>query len=184
MNLGYGARITVSLAAFLALVGLAYLTPTYLDWREWMVGGGAPKRYARDLAEGVAMQVGARDGVYHVSCERVHVEKRKKGALTFGAFNELVLDGLSVVIPPKREIREDVPEGTEETSSESDRVQDTLNRLGVVRGTLPGFGSNLRVSGLRINGLTISRLVGKAKVETCLTARKAELGSHGLQAHG
>lgn len=58
-----------------------------------------PKRYEKVLAEGVTVN---RHGVYGVDFLRVgsaRIEKVRRGPITLGAFNTLVLDDLEIVMP-------------------------------------------------------------------------------------
>ena len=85
-----------------------------------------PKVFKRALAEDLRL---TRHGVYGVDfirCGACRLEKRKRGALTFGGFNVLVLEDLSVVLPP-----DGVEKEADDTPHRSDDSRSVVRRMGI-----------------------------------------------------
>lgn len=57
------------------------------------------KRYSRTLAEGVAINIHGIYGIDFVRLGAARIEKLRRGPFTLGAFNQLVLEDLAIVIP-------------------------------------------------------------------------------------
>lgn len=130
------------------------------------------KSFRRDLAEGVRL---GRHGVYGVDfvrCGKCSLEKRRKGVLTFGGLNVLVLEDLKVVIPPAETTNAN--DGVEGTSA-----QEIASRLGVDNSFLGTRGVGFRFSGLRIVGFELAHLEGTNVVQI-LTASRGEAFHGGL----
>jgi len=108
------------------------------------------KEFSRLIAEGFRYRDMALIGVDRCSFKSCHIEKMKKGHLTFGAFNVLVIDGLLVNIPPV-----DAP-----LPSKGVRAgvkKDSLDSWGGIGSFLGGHEQ--KISGLKINGLIVNQCI-------------------------
>ncbi len=130
----------------------------------------------RTLAEDLVVTRHGVYGVEFVKCRSCRLVKRKKGLLTFGGLNVLVMDGLSVVIPPDEE--------WSEASEVGDSPRNLARRLGVSDGFLSSRGLPVKFSGLRISDLSVSRLVSGNKTELVFSAQRAEAVRGGLSLRG
>lgn len=134
------------------------------------------KTYSRTLVEGLSVSRHGLYGVDLVTCKSCRLQKRKQGIFTLGAMNVLVIDDLAVVLP-----RDEAPESA--VSEEGD-ARTFARRIGVsdrflaVRGIAPKF------SGLKINGLSVSRFTVDDKPEVAFTAKSAEAVRGGLKLSG
>ena len=175
--------------AVFAAVGLAVCC--LVGWGTFValrcVDEGTPKSrtarnkvFRRTLAENVRVTRQGFRGIDFVSCGVCRLEKRKKGFLTLGGMNVLVLEDLSVVIPPE-EVgnydKSDVTDGGGDTA-------DIVRRLGVSDGFLAKRGMPVKFSGLRISRLTVSRLGTGGKPEMMFSASSAETVRGGLALKG
>lgn len=154
--------LTVAVTCFLVTLGLA--VAVCLHMKEVACPSPAPvrqRRYSFPVAEGVRYRDYEQLGVDRFSFKRCRVEKRRRGAITFGAFNVLAVDELVVNFPAKRETRARDAGKTAENFAET-----FLRSQGFVTG---------RFSGLRINGLTVNRCSSN-RVERVFTAALAESG--------
>lgn len=131
---------------------------------EWVRPQAEPlrqKQYVRAVAEGVRFREFRNPGVDRFAFEGCRVEKRRSGAVTFGAFNVLVVDGLVLNLP-------------EESAGSAEG--DSLLKGGFAEGVLRSQGlGQARFSGVRINGLTVNRARSNC-VERVFSASRAESG--------
>ncbi len=166
-------RVGLLLAGIASLVLLGLAVGVCFRWADGVpapAAGVRPKSYARLLAEGVRYRDTQHLGFDRFAFKSCRVEKRRKGAITFGAFNVLVVDGLVVNGPV-------VPEETERDGGKGAEVfAEAFLRS-------QGFSAG-RFSGLRINGLTVNRCVSN-RVECIFSAGLAEsgMGQDGLRLH-
>ena len=135
-----------------------------------------PKVFRRTIAEGLRVTRRGAYGVDFVKCRSCRLEKRKRGLLTFGGLNVLVLEDLSIVIPPE--------EGEKSADVADDSPRSLVRRLGVSDGFLTGRGLPVKFSGLRISNLEVSRLADGNRPELVFSARKAEAVRGGLALAG
>ena len=138
-----------------------------------------PKVFKRALAEDLRL---TRHGVYGVDfirCGVCRLEKRKRGALTFGGFNVLVLEDLRVVLPPGG-----VEKETDATPRRSDDPRSVVRRMGISEDFLSGRGILFKFSGVRISKLEVNRLEGTNTVVRVFTASGAESAREGLALTG
>ena len=168
--------IIAGFAGFLFLVAGAIAVAWFSDLGEWRRDGSV-KVYRRTVAENLRVTRRGVYGVDFVKCGSCRIEKRKRGPLTFAGLNVLVMDDLSIVLPPREE-RDDEREAT------GDSPRDLARRLGVSDGFLSGRGMPLKFSGLRITGLTVNRLADGNKPELLFSAKTAEAVRGGLTLHG
>ena len=134
-----------------------------------------PKVFKRALAEDLRL---TRHGVYGVDfirCGACRLEKRKRGALTFGGFNVLVLEDLSVVLPP-----DGVEKEADAPPHHGDDSRSVVRRMGISADFLAGRGIPVKFSGVRVSKLEVNRLEGTNMVVRVLTARRAESVHDGL----
>ena len=136
------------------------------------------KKFAKNLAEGVRVSRDGYEGVDFVKCGSCRLEKRKSGALTFGAFNVLVLEDLEVVAPPAGE-----DDGAASSPQDGDGV-DVVRRMGISDAFLTSRRMPLRFSAVRISDFSLSRLAGSNRVERVVFAREAESGDGALSLSG
>lgn len=135
------------------------------------------KVYRQTLAEDMRISRHGLYGVDLVRCAACRIEKQKKGMLTFGGFNVLVMENLSIVIPPFEERRDDASEADE-------TPREIAQRLGVSSEFLTMRGLPLKFSGLKIFGLEVSRFADGGKIERVFNARRAEAVRGGLSMRG
>lgn len=129
------------------------------------------KRYSQVMAEDAVLNRHGVYGVDFVRCRRCSVEKLRRGPLTFGGLNALVLEGLQVVLPPRT--NETV------TTSEPTTAREVVGRMGLSDSFLRSQGASLRFSELRIEDLTVSLLRG-TNVVRAFSAARAEAKRDGL----
>jgi hypothetical protein len=103
------------------------------------------------------------------------MEKRKRGPFALGGFNTLVLDNLKVVLPVV--LRQNV---VDENSKGVDAAA-VLRDIGVSHDYLRSNGIRRKFSGLRINGLELSRLDETTNVVCLFTARSGDFKRVGLE---
>jgi len=129
------------------------------------------KSYSRLIAEGVHYRDYQMFGVDRMAFKRCVVEKRRSGAITFGAFNVLVVDELSVTF----NVRSEKPGKTDADTPET-----------FAHALISAQGLNAaRFSGMRINGLIVNRCVSNG-VKRVFSAKLAETGqraNEGLRLH-
>lgn len=165
-------RVYILLAAVLAFFALLVLVPTALDRLDAKVElPRIGKRYSQVLTEGAVLNKHGVYGVDFVRCGKCSVEKLRKGPLTFGGMNVLVLDDLKVVIPPR--------EAAATNSADGVTAREIAGRMGVDDSFLGSRGVGLKFSGLRINELALSRLDG-TNVVPVLSAPFGEARRDGL----
>jgi len=114
------------------------------------------KSYRRDVCADVVVRRKGLYGIDLVRCGSCRIEKMKRGALKFGGFNELVLEDLSVVIPPAG--------GGSVGDCRAERTSGTprkvLQGLGIGDEFLSLRKLPMRFSSLRVERLSVSRLEG------------------------
>ena len=120
------------------------------------------KQLRKTLAEGVAIPMKDVVGVDMVKLGVARVEKKRHGFMSFGAFNVLVLENLSVVLPERdnglRQGRSAADSGDAAAKLRRERPKDLLARMGVTGLFLKSRGANLRFSDVRIEGLEVYRM--------------------------
>lgn len=136
------------------------------------------KTYSRTLVEDLSVSRHGLYGVDLVKCKSCRLQKRKQGIFTLGAMNVLVIDDLSVVLP-----RDSDSESAVSDEKDAD-VKAFARRIGVSDRFLAVRGVAPRFSGLKINGLSVSRLTDEDKPEVAFTAKSAEAVRGGLKLAG
>lgn len=142
----------------------------------------SPKTYQRTLAEGIRVSRHGCYGIDFIECGSCRIEKMRKGPLTLGGLNVLVIDDLKVVMPPNDGERE--PELPKDAGNRS-AARDVAERLGVSGGFLTSRSLPLKFSGLRIKTLAVDRLLDYGgKPEKVFVAEAAEASRAGLSLSG
>jgi hypothetical protein len=128
------------------------------------------KSFSRVVAEGVRYRDYQSLGVDRFSFKSCRVEKRRKGAITFGAFNMLVVDCLVLNLPAE-------PSAFGSGEETGDKSLDGRKDEGLAGMLLSAQGLGVgRVSGVQINGLTVNRCSTNG-VSFFFSAIKAESGA-------
>ena len=162
-------------ACFLLLV-VGAVAIAVLSTTDGRVEEAQTKVFRKTLAEDLRVTRHGVYGVDFVKCRSCRLEKRKRGPLTFGGLNVLVMEGLSIVIPPD--------EGEKSVEAADDSPRSLVRRLGVSDGFLTGRGLPVKFSGLRISNLEVSRLSDGNRPELVFSAQKAEAVRGGLALAG
>lgn len=129
------------------------------------------KEYTWPVAEGVRYRDYEHVGVDQFTFKSCHVEKRRVGSLTLGAFNVLVIHDLTVNF---------FPEGGGLQKEEGPAERELFDRALLAKDKeRQGF------SGVRIQGLTVNRLASNT-LERVFSAKMGEttFGKDGLSLHG
>ena len=154
------------------LVILCFSVAVCTRWKGWDGASSAAARqktFFRPVAEGVRYRDCQNLGVDRFAFKSCHVEKRRNGAITFGAFNVLVVDELVLNLPVEASsVRGDASVESSLGWLKDNGLADALLRS-------QGLGRG-RVSSLRINGLTVNRS-GTNGVRFVFSAVKAESGT-------
>jgi len=136
------------------------------------------KLFNRVLVEGLQVSKHGCYGIDFVKCGSCRLEKRRKGFLTFGGLNVLVIDDLQVVLPPKTK---DGDMAQADAGHDSSEPQTIVRSLGVSEGFLSKHGIPCKFSGLSIKALAVNRLSEDGKrVENVFAAESAEAVRGGL----
>ena len=133
------------------------------------------KIFSRLIAEGMRYRDYQNIGVDRFSFKNCRIEKRRRGAITFGAFNVLVVDGLVLNLPGAASVPVESSDGSSFSWMKGDGLGETLLRS-------QGMSVE-RLSGIRINGLTVNRCNNTNGVNFVFSAALAEseMGKEGLQ---
>ena len=108
------------------------------------------KRYAFDVAEGFRLR-NPKLPVDSIAFRACRVEKMRRGVLTLGGFNVLVVDDLVLNLPLGRSDLDDSPD-----TNEVRRLTSQVGLTDAVRKSV-GLGGR-KFSGIRINGLAVNRI--------------------------
>ena len=168
--------MTVKLIAPLLLL-LLIVVSVFVSFKQQEKVPLPPRMIASSTDVAVDFKV-SRAGIYGVdlvSCTRVRIEKMKRGPFALGGFNVLVLDNLKVVLPGalRQNAADDNAKGVDAAA--------VLRDIGVSHDFLRLNGIRRRFSGLRINGLELSRLDDATNVVWLLTAQSGEFKREGLE---
>ena len=135
------------------------------------------KTYRTTLAGNVRVTRQGMGTVDFVKCGTCRLEKRKRGSITLGAFNMLVLEDLSVVLPMDDSAADVPAEGVEDGHASTG----VIRHLGVNDGFLASRGVPYKFSGVRIVRLAVSRLAREKDVRPVFRAAAAEAVRGGLE---
>ena len=179
-------KVYLQLAAIFLLFALVPFIPDWLDRMhvENETKRTRPKKVFRQtLAQGVQMGMTDKSGTVSVRCRTCTLEKRRKGPLTFGAFNVLRLEGLYVLIPPGMK---DIPSRNRDRAANGETTtssHESASRLGIEASFLKTYGLTQKFSGLAVDSLEVARLEG-TNVVTAFTAEHGEAKRDGLHLTG
>ena len=149
------ARIWVLAAVALAIVCSAvWVTLRFGDDLADRQTMSRKRNFTVGMAEGFSLRRHGYYGVDFVKCGNCRVEKRKIGGFSIGCFNELVLENLSVVIPPDLLSSGDEPAKNARPVS----AKELAAAIGVDDDFLKAHGWRMRFSGLRISNLSVATL--------------------------
>ena len=134
------------------------------------------RNFTVGMAEGLSLRRHGYYGVDFVQCGNCRVEKRKIGGFSIGCFNELVLENLSVVIPP------DLLSSGDESAKNVQPVsaKELAAAIGVDDDFLKAHGWRMRFSGLRISNLSVATLDDASNAVPRFVARNGIAKSDGL----
>lgn len=164
-------KLRWSLFAFLVVVAITVAVPWLSDSaRNEVETPRRPKRYGKVMAEEAVINKHGVYGVDFIRCRRCSVEKLRKGPLTFGGLNTLVLEGLEIVLPP---------ETSEVTATGSSTPKEIVGRMGMDDGFFRAQGASRKFSALRVEDLTVSLLHG-TNVVRAFSAAHGEAKQDGL----
>jgi hypothetical protein len=166
-------RLTAIVLFFLLLGVSIYVTSLPPSKEVLLVERVVPIR--NEIAEGLKVGRAGIYGIDLISCGRIGMEKRKRGPFALGGFNTLVLDNLKVVLPVV--LRQNA---VDENSKGVDAAA-VLRDIGVSHDYLRSNGIRRKFSGLRINGLELSRLDDATNVVCLFTARSGDFKRVGLE---
>lgn len=161
-----------AVGCFLAVLAMSTVGLYRRSDAEAETGPLRKRRFSLGIAEGLSLGRHGLYGVELVRCGRCRIEKRKLGALTLGCFNVLVLDDLSVVIPPAKH-------GRAKTGGAS--ASRLAERMGISRDFLRAQGCGLRFTGLRVNDLSVATLDAATNVVLRFRAERGEFAGDGLR---
>jgi hypothetical protein len=166
--------VTLAIIGFFAMLVLS--VGTLFWWKDDNVAQPEPvkpKIFSQLIAEGLRYRDSQNMGVDRFTFKSCRIEKRRKGAITFGAFNVLVVDGLVLNLPAEApvSVNGEPVGGSSFSWMKGDGLDETLLRS---RGMGMGMG---RVSGIRINGLTVNRCDDTNGVSFVFSAALAESGA-------
>jgi len=177
-------RLGLSIVGFLLFVGLLLVLPLALDrFQTPPPEQRRTKVLNRNLAEDVRIAKRGLYGVDVVRCGKCRMEKRRKGLLTFGGLNILVLENLRVVLPEDHGLEASEKESAAEDGAEAGSPKRTLAALGLSDSFLKAQGAAPRFSGVRIEGLEVCRLEG-TNIVTIFTAVRGKAVREGLRLEG
>lgn len=123
------------------------------------------KRYAFDVAEGFRLR-NPKLPVDSIAFRACRIEKMRRGVLTLGGFDVLIIDDLVLNLPLGRADLDESPD-----TNEVRRLSSQVGLTDAVRKSV-GLGGR-KFSGLRINGLAVNRIAGRG-VQPVFTAAFAE----------
>ena len=133
------------------------------------------KRYAFDVAEGFRLR-NPKLPVDSIAFRACRIEKMRRGVLTLGGFNVLIIDDLVLNLPLGRADLDVSPD-----TNEVRRLSSQVGLTDAVRKSV-GLGGR-KFSGIRINGLSVNRIAGSG-VQPVFTATFAENRGKSLALRG
>jgi len=171
--------MVLGVAALLAVVGASVWVTRQIDLSLMNTRGSSP---AKVFSTGIMEEVRLRDfqhfGVDLLAFQSCRIEKLRRGAVTFGAFNVLVLDNVTVNLPSETSGIHSAKtsgdaDGTDAGKTDTD---DFIKLFKSVQGL-----TGKKFSGVRINGLAVNRWAD-GKTERLFSADSAE-GGIGIGEH-
>lgn len=134
------------------------------------------KTFSRTIAEGVRYRDVQQKGVDRLSFKTCRIEKRRSGAISFGAFNVLVVEDLVLNLADVRSQTEKKEDGDVQDQIKKTTTADFAGLFAHIQGL-----TDARFSGVRIERLQVNRCSSNA-VSRVLSAESAEsrIGQNGL----
>ena len=185
---------------FSLLLFLGGLVVVLLGWGVWVAISrtdvvsqpepAKPKVFRQTLFTDFHVRREGGRGVEFIKCGACRVEKRKRGVLTLGGMNVLVVEDLEVVIPPEEHQAEDETTNAETRvagkakGGKGNNARAVVRRMGITDGFLSNRGMVPKFSGIRITNLAVNRLEGSNQVVRVFSARTAEAEREGLKLTG
>lgn len=174
-------RVIWAILGCALLVGLIALTPFLLDL-EPVQDTARAKVFKRNLAEGVRVGKKGLYGIDVIRCGRCRLEKRRRGPLTFGGLNVLVLEDLRIVLPEEEKARMCGSDASLEEDEPVSSPRQTMAALGLSENILKSQGV-ARFSGVIVRNLEVCELEG-TNVVPVFTARQGNAVRQGLHLEG
>lgn len=174
---GVSVRILALVAVALAIVCSAvWVTQRFGDDLADRQTVSRKRNFTIGMAEGFSLRRHGYYGVDFVKCGNCRIEKRKIGGFSIGCFNELVLENLSVVIPP------DLLSSGDEFAKDARSVsaKNLAAAIGVDDDFLKAHGGRMRFSGLRISNLSVATLDDASNAVPRFVAKNGIAKSDGL----
>lgn len=147
---------------FIAMVALSIWNARRRGEEQPVESGQRQKAFTVDVAEGLRIHDYRYNGVELISFGSCRIEKLKRGAIAFGAFNVLVIDDFALTLVPGREPAVDI---TDEASR--NEFLETFNQTRNL--------TTKKFSSIQINGLAVNRWID-GKVLPLFTAASAKAG--------
>lgn len=174
-------RVILAILGCVLLIGLIALTPFLLDL-EPVQDTSRAKVFKRNLAEGVRIGKKGLYGIDVIRCGKCRLEKRRRGPLTFGGLNVLVLEDLRIVLPEEEKARMCGSDASLEEDEAESSPRQTMAALGLSENILKSQGV-ARFSGVIVRNLEVCELEG-TNVVPVFTARQGNAVRQGLHLEG
>lgn len=138
------------------------------------------KPLKKDIVQNVIVNRHGYPGVDFIKCGGCRLEKKQRGIFSFGAFNVLVIDNLSITIPLGEQAAKDLTSRT----GDGRQSKEVLSELGVGGDFLMGKLKGVRFSDVRISNLEVSALTEDGKICKIFAAARAKGVRGGLALEG
>ena len=169
-------RNVLVIAALAAFVGLVVLSVRVSRQGAAPPTGarGRAKQFATEVAEGVRFRDFQNYGIDLLVFKSCRVEKLRRGAVTFGAFNVLVLEHVVVNLP---QVAPGAAGGIGalETEGEAETVETNTDDFITLFKNLQGL-THIKFSGMRIHGLSVNRCWADGQTARLFSVELAEGG--------
>ena len=161
----------IGVAVFVAVVYLSVMTSRSGNTSPEARKSSLPvKKFSTEVAEGFRYRDFENFGVDLLAFESCRIEKMRRGAVTFGAFNVLVLDNVVITLPPGDKDAEPSEPGEAERKMDMSNMDDFITLFQSIQGM-----AGKKFSGMRVNGLSVNRLED-GKTQPLFSAGLAESG--------
>lgn len=182
-----GWKIILLVAAFFAAVGALLWVASSKGAKPQRPGGGM-KRLSGTVAEGLVYW-SPKEPFPRASCDACRIGKVKAGVFSLSAFSTIEIDNLVVNVPTvtnencQLELR-DMGGETVHNEIVHKNAGVANDPLGVMKLASMAYGKPVgKICGIKINGLTFGRIVGK-DLEPVFTARQLKSSGQKLVLHG
>ena len=168
---GNQVLVVISVAALLAAVGASVWVTRRGDVQQPNTRGPArAKVFSTDVMEDVRLRDFQHFGVDLLAFQSCRIEKLRRGAVTFGAFNVLVLDSVTVNLPSEMSDHHSTKTSEDGQEPGKANTEDFIKLFKSVQGL-----TGKKFSGVQINGLEVNRWAD-GKAERLFSAKSAEGG--------